>query len=39
MIPEIKKLLYATDLSTNSSYTFIYAVDMRPKTFLRRSLI
>jgi len=28
MIPEIKKLLYATDLSKNSSYAFLYAVDM-----------
>ena len=28
MIPEIKKLLYATDLSKNSSYAFFYAVDM-----------
>ena len=28
MIPEIKKILYATDLSKNSSYAFFYAVDM-----------
>jgi nucleotide-binding universal stress UspA family protein len=28
MIPKIKKILYATDLSKNSSYAFIYAVDM-----------
>ncbi len=28
MIPEIKKLLYATDLSKNSSYAFLYAADM-----------
>jgi nucleotide-binding universal stress UspA family protein len=28
MIPEFKKLLYATDLSKNSSYAFFYAVDM-----------
>ena len=28
MIPEIKKLLYATDLSKNSSYAFFYAADM-----------
>ena len=28
MIPEIKKILYATDLSKNSSYAFLYAVDM-----------
>ena len=28
MIPEIKKILYATDLSKNSSYAFFYAADM-----------
>ena len=28
MIPEIKKILYATDFSKNSSYAFLYAVDM-----------
>jgi nucleotide-binding universal stress UspA family protein len=28
MIPQIKKILYATDLSKNSSYAFIYAIDM-----------
>jgi nucleotide-binding universal stress UspA family protein len=28
MIPEIRKILYATDLSKNSSYAFLYAVDM-----------
>jgi len=28
MIPEIKKILYATDLSQNSSYAFLYALDM-----------
>ncbi len=28
MIPEIKKILYATDLSKNSSFAFLYAVDM-----------
>lgn len=28
MIPEIKKILYATDLSKNSNYAFFYAVDM-----------
>jgi nucleotide-binding universal stress UspA family protein len=28
MIPEIKKILYATDLSKNSSYAFFYAVEM-----------
>ena len=28
MIPEIKKILYATDLSKNSSYAFLYAVEM-----------
>ena len=28
MIPEIKKILYATDFSKNSSYAFLYAADM-----------
>jgi nucleotide-binding universal stress UspA family protein len=28
MIPLIKKILYATDLSKNSSYAFFYATDM-----------
>ena len=28
MIPEIKRILYATDLSKNSAYAFFYAVDM-----------
>ena len=28
MIPEIKNILYATDLSKNSSYALFYAVDM-----------
>jgi len=28
MVPEIKKILYATDLSKNSSYAFFYATDM-----------
>ena len=28
MIPEVKKILYATDLSKNSSYAFFYAADM-----------
>jgi nucleotide-binding universal stress UspA family protein len=28
MIPEIKTILYATDLSKNSSYAYLYAVDM-----------
>jgi len=31
MIPQIKKILYATDLSKNSSYAFIYAIDMAKK--------
>jgi len=35
MIPEIKTLLYATDLRKNSFFAF--AVDMRPKTILRRA--
>ena len=28
MITQIKKILYATDLSKNSSYAFLYAIDM-----------
>ena len=28
MIPEVKKILYATDLTKNSAYAFFYAVDM-----------
>jgi len=28
MIPQIKKILYATDLSGNSSYAFLFATDM-----------
>jgi acetoin utilization protein AcuB len=28
MMPSIKKILYATDLSKNSAYAFFYAVDM-----------
>lgn len=28
MKPQIKKILYATDLSKNSSYAFLYAIDM-----------
>ena len=28
MIPQVKKILYATDLSKNSSYAFYYAIDL-----------
>ena len=28
MIPQINKILYGTDLSKNSAYAFLYAVDM-----------
>ena len=31
MIPQIKKILYATDLSKNSAYAFFYAADMAKK--------
>ncbi len=31
MIPKIKKILYATDLSKNSSYAFLYAIDLAKK--------
>jgi len=30
-VPQIKKILYATDLSKNSAYAFFYAVDMAQK--------
>jgi nucleotide-binding universal stress UspA family protein len=30
-IPQIKKILYATDLSKNSSYAFLYAIDLAKK--------
>ncbi len=32
MFPNIKKILYATDLSKNSAYAFFYAVDMAKRT-------
>ncbi len=28
MIPKIKKILYATDLSKNSAYAFLFATDI-----------
>jgi nucleotide-binding universal stress UspA family protein len=31
MIPQIKKILYATDLSKNSAYAFYYAIDLAQK--------
>ncbi len=31
MIPQMKKILYATDLSKNSSFAFYYAADMAKK--------
>ena len=31
MIPRIQKILYATDLSKNSSYAFLYAIDLAQK--------
>ncbi len=31
MIPQIKKILYATDLSKNSSYAFLYATELAKK--------
>jgi nucleotide-binding universal stress UspA family protein len=35
MMPEIKKILYATDFSQNSSYAFLYAMDMALKADAR----
>ena len=31
MVPKIKKILYATDLSENSAYAFYYAIDFAQK--------
>jgi nucleotide-binding universal stress UspA family protein len=31
MIPQVKRILYATDLTKNSSYAFYFAVDMARK--------
>ena len=31
MIPQVKKILYATDLTKNSEYAFYFAVDMAKK--------
>jgi nucleotide-binding universal stress UspA family protein len=31
MIPQIKKILYATDLTKNSSYAFYFAADLAQK--------
>ena len=31
MIPQIKRILYATDLSDNSAYVFRYAIDSAKK--------
>ncbi len=28
MVPEIKRILYATDLTKNSAYAFFYAADL-----------
>jgi nucleotide-binding universal stress UspA family protein len=39
MIPQITKILYATDLSTNSTYAFYFAVDMARKYNARIAII
>ncbi len=31
MVPQIKKILYATDLTRNSAYAFQYALEMAQK--------
>ncbi|HEX2965823.1 MAG TPA: universal stress protein [Syntrophorhabdaceae bacterium] len=31
MIPQIKKILYTTDLTKNSTYAFYYAIDLARK--------
>jgi nucleotide-binding universal stress UspA family protein len=39
MIPQVKKILYATDLSKNSSYAFLYATDMARKHDARIAIL
>ena len=39
MIPQIKKILYATDLSKNSTYAFYFAVDMARKYNARVAIL
>ena len=39
MIPKIKKILYATDLSKNSAYAFYYALGMAEKNNARIVLL
>ena len=39
MIPPIRKILYATDLSKNSIYAFYYAVDMAKKYGAKISIL
>ncbi len=39
MIPQIKAILYATDLSKNSSYVFLYAIAMARRHDARIVLI
>jgi nucleotide-binding universal stress UspA family protein len=39
MIPEIKKILYTTDLSRNSAYAFHFAVDMARKRDARIAIL
>jgi nucleotide-binding universal stress UspA family protein len=35
MVTQIKKILYATDLSKNSSYAFLYGTDMAKRHHAR----
>jgi nucleotide-binding universal stress UspA family protein len=39
IIPQVKKILYATDLSKNSSYAFLYAIDMARKLDARITIL
>ena len=39
MVPKITKILYATDLSTNSDYAFCYAVNLAEKQNTRITIL
>ncbi len=39
MIPQIKKILYATDLSKNSAYAFYYAIDLAQRRDARITIL
>jgi len=37
MLPQIRKILYATDLTENSAYAFYFAIDFAQDTVQRLS--